>query len=44
MTDEREPGRRAPRHLPAIIRYAVLATLGALVAALTSYLLRKIGF
>ncbi len=35
---------RPQRHLPAVVRGAVAALLGALVAVLTSYLLRKIGF
>jgi len=45
MTDERPvaPPRRQ-RRLPAVLRILVVATFGALVAGLSSYLLRKIGF
>ena len=45
MADERTvPAPRRQRRLPALVRFLVVATLGALVAGLTSYLLRKIGF
>lgn len=43
-----EPGRRAPdapaaKRLPAPVRFLVAVIAGAAVAALASYLLRKLG-
>lgn len=37
------PAARAPRPWPAVVRYLLAILLGAAVATLTSYLLRKIG-
>lgn len=36
--------RRAPRRLPAVVRYAIIVALGAAIAGLATYLLRTIGF
>ena len=44
MTEQSGPRPPRQRRLPAVVRYAIVATFGALVAVLTSYLLRKIGF
>lgn len=43
---ESAPAAPAPRrrHLPAIVRYPLIAAIGACVAALASYLLRTVGF
>ncbi len=43
MSDTPAPPPQGRRRLPWIVRNGIVAVLGALVAVLASYLLRKIG-
>lgn len=39
-----ETKRKKRRRLPALIRYAIVATVGAFIALAAFYILRKMGF